>query len=673
MGTTPSSLLSHKELYEATKNTQVMLSKILDFMMKELTVRDFIALSNPNECRKYVLFMANQLHKSFYELQIYPLKDKKGVLAFRRVSDFIDPKKEVDKERQGLCLHLAYYYTRIFQIYGALALTLIDDISITSKSSVRQLFETNSTRLQLPGTRPYYAEGGEVGIVNLGNFEFLRQYLLLDEQKDTYEYKTVYNKSTIFFKKEPVEKDIYGHTIQPQQYVENKIHLGRFSIGISGVPTYSFVNMEAKNISSSVDIKCTIKTLTYYPKQSTVARIIQIPATILPSSAFDVHLDNGVYYIKGMNKTVNEFFDELFDKLIPHIKLLTGIASSTSTTDISGMNATTAYKDLFTTQTKPEYYKDTPLYIEKTFQNLVRDKPLGHCIARALQLLKTAPLNDQEVTSYICKAKFLESSRVTSQGTKDVYSRSGITLPNEALSTSPGLSALAQLFYDTIEFGTPKLIINDRSEKLGGKSSLDEYKLFLKEMARYAGDLKNKDGTTRELSVEKGLKEIINRRDAALCKDAKKNPDTDEIKVEPSTAKKVYTIVSAMFKKQLLHAENCAKIFKLLFDTKKDESTGSYRIILSRNIIEGGIPEVNRINRITRDLLVEYYTSCEKNYIIGMGMILESIKDKAVAPSTAPSTPPIPKVQIAPTQKKVKPSLVTKGGYNTTTRKKSRL
>ena len=194
MGTTPSSLLSHKELYEATKNTQVMLSKILDFMMKELTVRDFIALSNPNECRKYVLFMANQLHKSFYELQIYPLKDKKGVLAFRRVSDFIDPKKEIDKERQGLCLHLAYYYTRIFQIYGALALTLIDDISITHKSSVRQLFDTNSSRLQLPGTRPYYAEGGNpAGSVNLGNFEFLRQYLLMNEQRDTYEYKTTYS------------------------------------------------------------------------------------------------------------------------------------------------------------------------------------------------------------------------------------------------------------------------------------------------------------------------------------------------------------------------------------------------------------------------------------------------------------------------------------------------
>ena len=691
MGSSSSSLLTHEELDKATENTQLMMSKILEFMMKELTVRDFIALSNPNECRKYVLFMANKLHKSFYELQIYPSKDRKGVLAFRRVSDFIDPKKEVDKERQGLCLHLAYYYTRIFQIYGALALTLIDDISLTRKSGVKQLFDENGSRLYLPGTRPYYAEGGDAsGSVNLGNFEFLRQYLLMNEQKNVNEYKTVYNKAAIFFKKEPVEKDIHGHIIQPQQYVENKIHLGKFSIGISGVSTYSFVNMEAKNISSSADIKCAIKTLTYYPKQSTVARIVQIPTTILSSSTFDVHLDNGVYYNKGMNKTVNDFFDEFFDKLVVYIKQLIGTGTTNSST-------TNSYKDLFTTQTKSEYYKDTPLYIEKTFQNLVKDKPLGHCIARALQLLKTAPLNDQEITSYICKAKFLETSRITSQGTKDVYSRSGITLPNEPLSTSPGLSALAQLFYDTIEYGTPKLIINERPDSAGGTSSLDEYKEFLKKMARYAGDLKNKDGQSRELSVEQGLKGIINRRDATLCRDAKKNPDTDEIKVNSSTAKSVYNIVSAMFEKQLNHAQKCGQIFKLLFDAKKDESTRSYRIVLSKNIIEGGIPEVNRINRMTRELLVEYYTSCEQHYIIGMGMILESIKQQPVAPSApvapvvpvapsapplapvapsapmAPLAPPLPKTQKVPPPKKVKKVVITKGGYNTMTRKKSRL
>jgi hypothetical protein len=100
---------------------------ILDYMLKEITVRDFLALSNPTECKKYVIFLANTLYKHFYELQITPVKDKKGIIAFRPIKDLVNPKGEDDIERQRLCLTLSYFYTRIFQIYGALALTVLDD------------------------------------------------------------------------------------------------------------------------------------------------------------------------------------------------------------------------------------------------------------------------------------------------------------------------------------------------------------------------------------------------------------------------------------------------------------------------------------------------------------------------------------------------------------------
>ena len=46
-------------------NTQDLLNAIFTYLTKELSIRDLIALSNYNECKKYVTFMANDMHKYF--------------------------------------------------------------------------------------------------------------------------------------------------------------------------------------------------------------------------------------------------------------------------------------------------------------------------------------------------------------------------------------------------------------------------------------------------------------------------------------------------------------------------------------------------------------------------------------------------------------------------------
>ena len=147
--------LTRQKVFELTRDTRGLMSVLLEYMLKEVTVRDFMALSNPTECRKYVIFMANALHKSFYELQIVPTRDKRGVIAFRPIKELIQPAgEESDRERQSLCLTLAYFYTRIFQIYGALALTLIDDASVISESGLTSFYgEASKTGLMAPGTQ----------------------------------------------------------------------------------------------------------------------------------------------------------------------------------------------------------------------------------------------------------------------------------------------------------------------------------------------------------------------------------------------------------------------------------------------------------------------------------------------------------------------------------------
>ena len=177
MGTTQSLPLTHEKLFELTKDTRNLMNILLEYMLKELSVRDFLSLSNPEQCKKYILFFANNLHKYFYELQIVPTQTKEGIIAFRKSDDLTNPPgKKVDEERQGLCLILAYFYTRIFQIYGALALTLIDDLQTVSATGAMAVV-TNQQRLMTPGRQQYYATAGASFITSLGVFYFLEEYL----------------------------------------------------------------------------------------------------------------------------------------------------------------------------------------------------------------------------------------------------------------------------------------------------------------------------------------------------------------------------------------------------------------------------------------------------------------------------------------------------------------
>ena len=209
------STLTRQKVFELTRDTRGLMDVLLEYMLKEITVRDFLALSNPAECKKYVIFMANNLYKHFYELQIVPIKDKKGVIAFRPVKELTNPPEDTENERQSLCLTLAYFYTRIFQIYGALALTVIDDSKFMMESGIIPLYgDTTKKGLLPPGYRPYVTLGGSIGgeltggsipAATLGNFNFLRSYL--------YEEKEIVEVKYIFYQKFKIEMNMVDQLV----------------------------------------------------------------------------------------------------------------------------------------------------------------------------------------------------------------------------------------------------------------------------------------------------------------------------------------------------------------------------------------------------------------------------------------------------------------------------
>ena len=95
-------------------------------MLAKITPEDLMKLSKSQMCSSYVFLMADSIGKLFEDLRIRPKKDRdSGVVFFQKV----DTLRASSGESRQLCLIIAYYYVRIFQIFGALAMTVLDDPS----------------------------------------------------------------------------------------------------------------------------------------------------------------------------------------------------------------------------------------------------------------------------------------------------------------------------------------------------------------------------------------------------------------------------------------------------------------------------------------------------------------------------------------------------------------
>ena len=601
------STLSRQKVFDLTRDTRATMDVILDYMLKEITVRDFLALSNPTECKKYVIFLANTLYKHFYELQITPVKDKKGVIAFRPVKDLINPKAEDDLEKQRLCLTLAYFYTRIFQIYGALALTLLDDAKFIGDAGLLPTTRSGEDKMLLPpGYRPYITTGGALpDSRKLMDFAFLRAFM----GDETFFPPNDKGFMTTYDELED-SKDEVRFLPGPKEATTQK---GTFNIGLKGAPLSQYNKLTCfTSVKGEVRgelRKFTFGKLTYYKKNGMTETVelgsdvitkreILIEARAQPGKAT-------LFFIKDSSQTVSQFFNEQLSNVVAYIrKAREGNVSTYSSSSGIIISETGTAEEL---------------RLAKIVQNLTRIKPLGHCMARAIQLLKTAPIPERDSVSYICKAKFFEQPVSTSTGTTTV-SRSGIPSPGSSLDTSPGMSALSQLFYDTVLVYTPKIAIGTKPYGPEGKSSFERYVEFMKKIGLLFGDKQFLPGQTekeREDAFKKGLSGISNKRDSEICKGL---PET--LTVPKNSVKNVYQVVNQLFQIQVRHAAECGKIIKLLFDIKKEKDSGVYRISLSDNIIKKGFVEIERINYLSRDVLVKYYENCERTYLSGVSIVM---------------------------------------------------
>jgi hypothetical protein len=624
------------------KETDVMMNLIFRYMSKKIMVIDLMKLSEPDTCSQYVVSLAQHMSTQFSRLQILPYKENKSdVLLFKRYSE-LDPSKTSEghskSEKESLCLLLSYYYVRIFQIYGALALTLLNDVSLSeatltaSKDDPRLVNKTpgyGKTRVaniqQFGG-----ALGGADTVDTPGKlrdtiFKFLnpedKTSYLVGEYSEKNGWKTKYDASSqatggrAYFK-------ITGTRINTTGGVETTTMLGEFYLYAPATQDrYLTLFVEATPAKGmNYDV-----TLHYTKLKSSDTTLVALPSS-LKNADVSIRSGDGMTYTVHITeksttttKQIPAYFQEVFYDLISEFSLK--VKKPTSDGEINEEGT-------------PEQFK-----LKTTIGALQDRRTTGHCIARALQLLRTIPSTVRggppSYQSDICMEKFSFTKRSYKGEVSSVPSSTrGIPTYGSSLAAAGadtrGFRSLVQLFYDTIRVGSPQIIISDQA--------FTEYTNFMKTMAHLFKD--TAPTTTKEIKMEKGLIEIKNMRDKEMCKDLKSEGNT--MPVDPRVnINAVSAVVKELYQIQVKHAKKCGEIFKLLFDIAYDEKKNPLTISLSKNVLQGGFEEINRINGLARKVLIDYYSDCEHKYVQGVDLIVAPIRDDRKAAASGASGAPL--------------------------------
>jgi hypothetical protein len=612
-------------LLKSTARTRDIVDIIFDFMLNNIQLRDFYSLSSPERCKRYVLFVANELYSKFYEFRIFPTLDRSGSIMFRKVDDLTSPPEPELRRGQTACLHLAYFYVRIFQIYGALALTLVDDATYTQQTGIIGLMKSTSRVLPPPGSTEYRAPA-PLRSTQRKPISISQQYL----QTGGDIFPEEERRALKYF--QPLESILrrpifsFGNTSEPRTYgIRFDTGFGRDSQGCTlilgegdtaTISCKSFkLNLRAKledgdNVRIEIEDEVEITRRGKDAVEVELSHILQssemLSLKCIPRSDGRSLTWGVIFGRSNKQSTVPAIFNYIHDKIVRFIDLLPAstLYNGSFRNTRKQINSRTGGRDYNESRMYGKVFPKIPgvnkhLQLEAIMDGLTTKRKFAHCIGRAIQLLDAAPVFTGQVgskrVSYVCDPKFSKES---------ISGSAGIPLAN-----ATGIIALANLFYDTIP---PNMLTVTVEEK----ESLNEYIDFMRRIIKtFTGrsDIKKEDPESMLRSLSSSG---TTQRDEGICKDKFGQPIMID---NPEMQKKVYSVVQALFRYQIVHASKCAEILTQLFEMRKVE--GQYSVRIHPNIMKKGLVEINRINKLARQVLVDYYERCETVYVNGMNLI----------------------------------------------------
>ena len=104
---------------------KTILNTILREMFRRADLIDLYSLADPDRCSKYIVVGADSLKKLFMSINLEPNQTKDGTIYFQKIEG-IQKANPMGGEQTQVCKYLAFYFIRIFQVYAALTLSVLD-------------------------------------------------------------------------------------------------------------------------------------------------------------------------------------------------------------------------------------------------------------------------------------------------------------------------------------------------------------------------------------------------------------------------------------------------------------------------------------------------------------------------------------------------------------------
>ena len=218
-------------------------------------------------------------------------------------------------------------------------------------------------------------------------------------------------------------------------------------------------------------------------------------------------------------------------------------------------------------------------------------------------------------------------------------------IPDEGkpITDSDGIQLLVQLFYDDNRFREYKITkspiaMNQYMEFLiqmtqlnqpDNTGMIDKYKQIIRLENPQQKKAQGEGYSADRISDDK-MKEVC----------ANHNVETQVIGKNTAKGAAVLQKVGQLFGAQVAHASKCGQLLKQLFTIVTVEGTQS--LVINRTIFLKGISEINRINRLARQILMAYYKKCEELFRAGVAAIVKDDAAPIAINKAVPDTPRIP-------------------------------
>jgi hypothetical protein len=610
--------LSRQELLQSTAKPREFTNKLFQVLLTKLTPEDFLKLANPKECSTFIFTMANGISKIFDDLMIRPTKDPRtGVILFQKISTL----QERTKDSRDLCLVVAYFYIRIFQIFGALALTVLDDPGAGQTIGALRYEEPGQAPKsgffgqrqpqRIPGARGAYLVGGAS-----------KEYFQGDKSRKLYPIREIFE-NPVFEGAGRAQRYAFPLVGYPDvMWIPTRVESGRdqnLRQDLGSTRIYANIDLSVPKRTAELT-KYTVKISNFRLYESGIQESQIQSANRRIGGYFQTFTisspDGGqTWYADGSSlpdrivgalEKGRNLIHELIDHPERTLKDLAIPKAQRQALGFGDVQPGVAGQQTYTRDPFASSELENR-YLLRTLKAILGQgdgqKTVPFCVARALQLLDAEALASpglKPMKSYICSTKFsLPSSAPTS---------------DQKLSSMEGLKATDQLFKTGIkhdEKGSTKVEVEDAAA----------YKEFLTTLQGLFG----RAGS----ATPSRLDDILAKRAPEVC--ASMGVKQYLQIQDPAAIKKIVGVIKAMYARQMEHTKTVMKFYQTrLFRVAqiKNPATGqpTQYVEIHPAILKGGIDELAKVSAEARNILIQYYSQCEKMYQDGIKMIIDAKK-----------------------------------------------